>query len=142
MSMNLSELLRKGTVRKAAPDASLARNLLKFAERDIKAASDNIASGNADWALAIAYNSMLSAGRALIAAKGYSPSSEAHHVAVVEFCAAVLPPQEAELVSSFNRYRVRRHDVVYGVAESTGKVEAENAISKAREFLELIKSKL
>jgi len=101
-----------------------------------------VASGNADWALAIAYNSMLSAGRALMASKGYSPSSEAHHVAVVEYCAAVLPPEEAGLVSSFNRYRVRRHDVVYGVAESTGKAEAENAIKKAREFLELIKSKL
>lgn len=139
--MNLSELLRKGLVRKVEPDAALAKNLLEMAGRDIKAASDNAASGNADWALAIAYNSMLSAGRALMAAKGYSAVSESHHLAAVQFCTATLP-DAAALLDSFNRYRIKRHDVLYGGAETVGKTEADNAISKAREFLELIKSKL
>ncbi len=112
------------------------------AERDIKAAGDNLGSSNYDWALAIAYNSMLSAGRALMAAKGYYPASEAHHLAVVQFCAAVLPSDSLGLATTFNRYRIRRHDVVYGVAGSVGKDEAKTAIKNAESFLKKIREKV
>jgi len=101
----------------------------------MKAASDNLKGGNNDWALAIAYNAMLSGGRALMIAKGYAPSAEAHHLAVVQFCAAVFPADATPLVSTFNRYRVRRHDVVYGEAGSVGKDEAAHAVRTAQEFL-------
>lgn len=140
--MSLSELLRKGTVRRVGADAHLAAQLISSSERDIKAAGDNLEIGNSGWALAISYNSMLSSGRALMASMGYAPSSDSHHRAVVEFCAAVLPPESGMLVSSFNRFRVRRHDTVYGEAESVGKSEAERSIAAAKEMLLLIRAKI
>ena len=140
--MDLSELLRKDLIRKTGPDSAKAKELLAMAERDVKAAADNLGSGNYDWALAIAYNAMLSAGRALMSSKGYSPVSEAHHLAVVQFCAALLPADAAGLAHTFNRYRVRRHDVIYGEAESVGKEEARRAIENAKLFVKSIKGRV
>ncbi len=82
---------------------------------------------------------MLSAGRALMALKGYRPLSEAHPLAVVQFCAAVLPQESAGLANVFNRYRVRRRDVVYGESDSVGEDEAKRAIENARKFVSAIR---
>ncbi|MFH1520566.1 MAG: HEPN domain-containing protein [Candidatus Micrarchaeota archaeon] len=125
-------------VRKSEPNKQLALELLASTERDLKAANDNIKSINYDWALAIAYNSMLSSGRALMANKGYLPVSEAYHLAVVKFCDAILE-SKTNTVKLFNRYRVRRHDVVYGASGSVGKEEAETAIKNAGAFYKCIK---
>ncbi|MBI5036825.1 HEPN domain-containing protein [Candidatus Micrarchaeota archaeon] len=139
--MNLSELLGKSLVKKIEPDEKTASGLLCKAEEDVAAAEDNYKLGRLDWALAIAYNAMLSAGRALMAWKGYRAASEAHHLAVVQFCAAMMPADTCDLVTSFNRYRVRRHDVVYGEGDSVGEAEAKRAISRAKEFISKIREK-
>lgn len=136
--MSLSELLKKDMVRKVEPDKEKCKDLLSISKRDLKVAQDNLKDENFDWALAIAYNSMLSAGRALMSVKGYRATSETHHLAVVQYCAAVLPKEAAELGSAFNRYRSRRHDVVYGESESVGKDEAARALEKAKRFFEKI----
>ncbi len=142
--MNLSELLGKHEIEQVKPDAETAKRLLRVSEGSIAAAEDNIKMGHCDVALSLAYNTMLNCGRALMAAKGYRPSSETHHKAVVEFCAAVLPSNALQLVSLFNRYRIRRHDIVYGDVEggSVGENEAKTAIGKAKEFLEIIRKKV
>jgi uncharacterized protein (UPF0332 family) len=139
MKMNLTELLKKNLIEKIEPDEKLCNELLANAERDLKAAEDNLKTEHPDWALAIAYNAMLSAGRALMAKKGYRALSEAHHIAVVQFCAATLPSESSTLVAIFNRYRIRRNEVVYGEAESVGIDEAKKAIDNATKFIEAIK---
>jgi uncharacterized protein (UPF0332 family) len=141
--MNLSDLLKEHLVKKVEPDPEKAQNLVSVAQKDLKAAKDNLKGGNPDWALAIAYNAMLSAGRALMAAKGYAPSSDAHHVAVVKFCAAVMPDESGGLGRLFDNYRVRRHDVMYGEAiGSVGDDEARRAIENAEKLVQRIKEKL
>lgn len=85
---------------------------------------------------------MLSAGRALMASSGYCTSFDAHHLGVVRFCAAVLSSDASHLASVFNRYRARRHEVVYGEAGSVGRSEAANAIENSRKFVALIKGRL
>jgi uncharacterized protein (UPF0332 family) len=137
--VNLTELLKKHLIEKVDPDENLSKELLTNAERDLKAAEDNLNMKHTDWALAIAYNAMLSAGRALMAKKGYRAVAESHHIAVVQFCAAVLPTDSTALVAAFNRYRVRRHDVIYGEAESVGFDEARKAIDNAKKFVQKIK---
>lgn len=142
--MNLSELLKKREIAKIEPDAKTAERLLKAAGSAIVAAKDNAKMGHNDVALSLAYHSMLNSGRALMAAKGYRTFSENHHKTTVSFCAAMLPHQGSQLVILFNRYRVRRHDIVYGEIEegSVGDTEAQTAISKAEEFLALVKTKI
>lgn len=137
----MSELLKKSLIKQVEPDENTAIELLEKAGRDVSAAEDNLKIGRLDWALAIAYNAMLTAGRALMAKKGYRPYSESHHLAVVQFCAAMMPSDSSGLVVSFNRYRVRRHDVVYGEGESVGEEEARKAISRAKEFVGKITEK-
>lgn len=137
--MDLQEMLKRRLVEKVEPDAKNAQELLDTAAGNIAAAEDNLKMRHPDWALAIAYNAMLSAGRALMASRGYRPTSESHHVAIVQFSAAMLPSGASALAAAFNRYRVRRHDVIYGEAKSVGWDEAERAIVKAGEFLEHIR---
>ncbi len=142
MKLNLSELLNKKLLRKIPQDESTAKALLAKAAKDIQAAEDNFRTNNFDWSLAIAYNAMLSAGRALMVLKGYAPNSDSHHLAIVQYCAAVLIQDSSELVAAFNRYRIRRHDVVYGEEGSVGKEEAEKAIENAKKFVQKIKEKV
>lgn len=138
MRMNLEELLKRRLIEKIGIDEKLSKELLKNARRDLRAAEDNLRTGHTDWALAIAYNAMLSAGRALMARKGYRALSDAHHLTVVRFCAAILPTKLNALVSAFNRYRIRRHAVIYGEVESVGVDEAKRALENAKKFVEHI----
>jgi len=137
--MDLKDLLRRGMIEKVAPDKELAKQLLASSENDLTAAADNLKTGHMDWALAIGYNAMLSAGMALMASKGYRAFSESHHLTVVQFCASVISKEASALVSAFNRYRIRRHDIVYGEAGSVSENEAKRAITVARELVTKIK---
>ncbi|MCX6777322.1 MAG: HEPN domain-containing protein [Candidatus Micrarchaeota archaeon] len=142
--MSLSEMLQRREIQKVEPDGKTAGKLLKVSQDALVAAEDNLKMMHNDVALSLAYNAMLNAGRALMAAKGYRVHSETHHKAVVGFCSAALPSESSKLVALFNRYRIRRHDIVYGEIEggSVGESEARGAIEKANEFLRLIKTKL
>ena len=142
--MNLSELLKKREIQAVEPDGKTAAKLLKVSQDAIAAAEDNVKMGHGDVALSLAYNAMLNSGRALMAAKGYRAYAETHHKSVVAFCAAVLPSESTQLVALFNRYRIRRHDIVYGEIEggSVAESEAKGAIGKAGEFLKLISGRI
>lgn len=140
--MSLSDLLKKRLVERIEPDPVRSKELMEAAWKNISAAEDNLKTGHGEWALAISYNAMLSAGMALMASKGYRPFTEAHHLAVVQFCAAMLPEESAGLVARFNRYRVRRHDVIYGEPGSVGEDEARRAIESAKEFVAKMKGRI
>jgi uncharacterized protein (UPF0332 family) len=139
--LDLAELVSMGEVRKAEPDAKMAQRLLDSADRWIAAAQDSEKAGHFEAALALAYNAMLNAGRAFLAAKGFRTASETQHKAVVAFCSAVLPKDAMALATAFNKYRMRRHDIVYGEVEgeSVSWGEASAAIGKAKELLAAIR---
>jgi uncharacterized protein (UPF0332 family) len=140
--MNLSELLKKEIIKKIEKNKLLAFELIEKSKKDIKASEDNLKTKNFDWSLAISYNSMLSAGRALMAFKGFITSSKAHHLGVIQFCATSFPNESSGLIALFNKYRIRRHNVVYGETGSISKSEAKNAIENAEKFLKKVKEKI
>lgn len=142
--MNLADLLKKREIERVEPDKAMAQRLLSASENALKAAQDNLKISHADVAISLAYNSMLNAGRALMAAKGYRPISETQHKTVVIFCTSLLPGELSPLASTFNRLRIRRHDIVYGEIEegSVGEEETKEAIAKAGEFLREIKARI
>jgi len=88
--MSLELLLRDNLIREILPDAELARRTLTRTRRDLDTARTLVQNGDYDWALAIAYNAMLSAGRALMFNQGYRPSSTEGHVAVIKYLQIVL----------------------------------------------------
>ncbi len=139
--MNLSDLLKRGVVRKSEPDKVQARECLGASERDLKAAKAML-SEDFDWAFSIAYNSMLQGVRALMFADGYCAVGEERHKTIVDYADAKLGEKYGEKVKLFNRMRVKRHIVIYEKANVISEYEAKFAIKTAEEFLEKIKGKI
>ncbi len=142
MKRNLSDSLKANAIRRAAPDEAQARECLKAAERDLKSAKNNLRLEDFDWTLAIAYNAMLGATRALMFHDGYSVVGEAHHKTVVEYAEVKFGEKHGGLTRFFNVLRKRRHHSVYDRAGTITCREAEEAVSKAGQFVRLVKEKV
>jgi uncharacterized protein (UPF0332 family) len=137
--MSLEELLRSRVIRRIRPNRRLALNSLKRAWRDIDTARTLVRSRRFDWSLAVSYNAMLLAGRALMFSKGYRPSSTEGHVAVVRFLQALLGTEVSNrMVMVLNGMRKKRHRIVYEEMDIVSKSEAEQAIKWAQEFVDRI----
>ena len=59
------------------PDEALVDNAVHLANRDLKTAEHVLNDGDYDWSLAISYNAMLQAGRALMFSEGVRPRGRA-----------------------------------------------------------------
>lgn len=137
--MSLEELLRSRTIRRIRSDKLLAKRSLMRARRDIDTARTLIENEELDWALAVSYNSLLTAGRALMFSKGYRPSSTGGHVAVVKFLNASLESEDKEkMIMVLNGMRKKRHRIVYEEMNIVTEKEALQALKWAEEFLERI----
>lgn len=139
--MNLSDLLKRGVVRKSEPDAAQAKECLKASERDLKAAKAMLRE-DFDWAFSIAYNSILQGVRALMFADGYVAVGEERHKTMVDYADVKFGEKYGEKVKLFNRMRAKRHTVIYEKGNLVSEYEAKFAIKTAEEFLERIKEKL
>ena len=137
--MSLEELLRNRTIIKIEPDHELATRTIRRADRDTGTAKTLIENGKFDWALAIAYNAMLSAGRALMFNQGYRPSSTEGHVAVVRFLHARLGSEISDrMILLMNGMRKKRHRIVYEEMDIVSEEEAKQAVKWAEEFVKRI----
>jgi uncharacterized protein (UPF0332 family) len=136
--MSLEDLLREGAIRRIEPDASQAGGALSRARRDVDTARGLIERGDLDWALAVAYNAMLTAGRGLMAFNGYRPSSTEGHFAVYRYLEVVLDGER--LVTVFNSLRKKRHRIVYDEMDVVSGDEARRAVEWAEEFVRLIEA--
>jgi len=74
--MSLEKLLKNKLIAKTASSPRQVDEVFKVAKRDLNAARNSLREGDFDWALAIAYNSMLQAGRALMLKRGYRAMGE------------------------------------------------------------------
>jgi len=105
------ELRRKGLLKQEAVSPAEVNAALARARRDLSTA-EGLLGKDDDWALAVAYNAVLQAGRALMFAQGYRPSSVEGHKTIFVFLREALASQHASLVTYFNRVRVKRHTAV------------------------------
>lgn len=137
--VSLEELLRSRVIRRTKPNHAFAANSLKRAQRDIGTAKTLIASRKYDWSLAISYNAMLQAGRALMFARGYRPSSTEGHVAVVKFLHATLGKEASDrMILVLNGMRKKRHRIVYEGTDIVSEGEAVQSVKWAEEFLNTV----
>jgi len=136
MKMSLEELLRSRVIRRMKPNRKLALISLRHARSDIETAKTLIEHKKYDWSLAISYNAMLVAGRALMFSKGYRPSTTEGHIAVVKFLQATSDIEASERMSmAMNGMRKKRHRVVYEETDTVSEEEARQAIRWGEEFL-------
>jgi len=140
--MSLDDLLREGAVERVDANRKHAEDTLRLAQRDIKVAGDNLRDGNYDWVLAISYNAMLSAARALMTSQGYRPSGESKHVSVVRFIEETLGGGHENMVLTLDRLRKRRHKVVYDIPDTVSENEARQSLKTAEEFMKKIREKI
>jgi uncharacterized protein (UPF0332 family) len=137
--MSLEELLRSRVIRRTRPDRRLALNSIERARRDIDTAKTLVASEKLDWSLAVSYNAMLAAGRALMINRGYLPSSTEDHLAVMRFLTIALGSETSErMVMVMNGMRKKRHRIVYEEMDIVSRDEAEQAIKWTEEFVRMI----
>ncbi len=137
--MSLEELLRSRVIHRIRPSHGLAVNSLKRAQRDIGTAKTLIENGKYDWSLAISYNAMLQAGRALMFEKGYKPSSTEGHVAVVKFLRATLGKDASDrMILVLNGMRKKRHRIVYEEMDIVSDSEAGQSVTWAEEFVDTV----
>lgn len=137
--MSSDSMLRERKIEKIKADRALVEKTFSLAERDIKTAENNIRNEDYDWALAVAYNSMLQAGRALIYSKGFRTIGAYRHIGVIEFVHEEFGRRITDdMIFMFNKLRKKRHRVVYDVADLTGREEAENALKTAKGFVAIV----
>lgn len=134
----VQKYISKGLLKKQTPNFAQVLKQLQRAHRDLKTAKCTLEQ-DPEWATAIAYQSMLRAGRALLFASGYLPIDGAQHRTVVELTGIILGPENANSIRSFNKYRKKRNLFFYD-SEDTGNLEdAKKALEIARELLDEIK---
>ncbi len=139
--MTLENLLRDKKIEKVYGGSSLAEKSFRLALRDLKTSRKTLENEDFDWALAIAYNSMLQAGRALMFSKGYRPTGAYKHIGVIEFIHSGFGRDISDkLIYIFDKLRQKRHRVIYEEASITSRDEAENAIMAADEFVSKIRT--
>jgi len=133
--MSLEELLKNKIIRRIKPNPKLALMAIGRAKRDTNTAKTLIENEKFDWALAVAYNAMLQAGRALMFGQGYRPSSTEGHVAVMRFLRASLGGEVGDrMIMVMNGMRKKRHRVIYEEMDIVSEDEARRAVEWAEEF--------
>lgn len=108
--------------------------LLAASDRDLAdAAAAEVAGLSAGWRFSIAYNSILQAGAAALAAAGYRASRDLHHYRVLQSLRLTIGV-DADTVERLDAYRRKRHKSVYESGDAVSDQEAREILAKARDF--------
>ncbi|MCX6925409.1 MAG: hypothetical protein NT154_19700 [Verrucomicrobia bacterium] len=127
--MSLTDWLKAQWLKAHKTSHQEIANLLGVADRDLR---DCQVSGlSEDARLAIAYNAALQCAVAALAACGYQPSREAHHVRVILSLEYTIGADN-KLVAQFDAFRKKRNLGDYEMAGATSKKEADEMVALRR----------
>ncbi len=107
-------------------------------EKDIELAKKIIETDNFNWAMTIAYESILKINNKLMNFLGYRAIGKEHHKNTFEFLRALKIDEN--LVSYLDNIRKKRNDFLYRDIENITKEEAEKIIEKAEELVQKIRT--
>lgn len=130
----LHELLNKGLIKKQEPDFAQMKNHLNRAKKDLIVAKHNL-KFDEEVSYNYAYLAMLRCGRTLMFLNGYRPIDGQQHKTVIEFADIILGKEFKELIKRFDVMRRKRNQFTYEPLSPVSKVEAENALNCAEEFV-------
>jgi uncharacterized protein (UPF0332 family) len=141
MKMSLEDLLKERLLSSIRIDNGLVAKTFQIAERDLGVAKKVFEEESYSWSFAIAYNSMLQAGRSLMFSRGFKPSGEHKHVSVLRFLHEVFDNELTDrMITIFDRMRKKRHAMVYDEPDVISEQEAKNAIIWAEEFIQKVET--
>lgn len=129
------DLVEKGLLREEKIDFVQIRKVLNKAQNDLKSARILLGKNQNENAFELAYEAMLSAGRAMVFSYGFRPRAQGSHKTVIEFSRRILKNSPEIIVKKFDRMRRKRHYLIYGIGLEISKTEAENAVKNASNFI-------
>ncbi len=136
--MRFEECLDKGLIKKDPLASERVESSLMIAERFLRSSNRNLEIDEYEMAEMAAYNSAFHAARALLFAKGYTERS---HFCLGIALRGLYRGKIADLLKTFDKIRLSRHNVQYGGALVT-EDEAVFVIDFARDFLVVAKTEL
>ena len=139
--MSIEELIQEGSIHPFEATHGEIDKALKIARRDL-AIAEGLLEKNLDWCFSIAYNAVLQACRAYMFYLGYRPASTEAHKATFEFMQIVIDEPFKKSISYFDRARKKRHRTLYDEIGVISETEAEQLLTRARQLLSYIESKL
>jgi hypothetical protein len=119
--MSLSSYLANGWIARHETSPDEIARLLAIIERDIQ--QSRIAGLSPEWRFDIAYNAVLQAAVAALAASGYRPERQNKHARAIECLEHTLGVDDKR-VRFFDRCRRKRHTAVY---EQVGAISSREA---------------
>ncbi len=135
--MNYEMFLRDKLIKRQKADFKQISHQLQRSLKDLNTAEANLKI-DLTWALAIAYHSMIRAGKALMYSNGYLPTTKRSHKTIVEFTKLILGDEYHILVSKFNRMRRKRHDFIYDSINHITYHEAKSSLETAKKLIDEI----
>lgn len=135
--MSLKKLLAAGRLKPHKSGPEELKKLFAVVDRDMKDA--RVAGLSADRRFTIAYNAVLQAGRALLAAKGYRTSGQGHHAAVFQALRSLLPKEHWPLLDYFDDCRSKRNLAEYIGTGVTSEQEAADLVKQAETFSRIVR---
>jgi uncharacterized protein (UPF0332 family) len=132
--MPYEKFLRDNLIKKCEPDFRQISHQLKRSLKDLKTAEANVKI-DLTWSLTIAYHAMIRAGRALMFAKGFLPTTKQTHKTIVIFTAKLFGKDYDVLIRKFERLRRRRHDFIYDAVNHITMDEAKSSIDTAKKLI-------
>lgn len=132
--MNYNRLEEGGVIERIAFSKEEIKDLIHLANRDISTA-EYVMAHDVDWALTIAYNSVLQILLAVMYKSGYRPKGEAKHKAAIDFCRIALGDKYRADLEVIDRMRKKRNRAVYQHIKTVSELEAKEGIRFAKEFV-------
>ncbi len=136
--MTWTDLLNKKTVQTHTTSLSEIAALRAVARRDLQDAS--LKALSADRRFATAYNAALQLSQIALACAGYRVKvGGGHHQKTFEAVRlAVVAPEVEDLADYFDLCRRKRNDIDYDAAGIVSETDADELLSKAKEFQALV----
>ena len=129
-------MLNQGLIKRQKADFSQIEALLHRAHKDIVAAKANLEIDE-EVTYNYAYLSMLRCGRAIMFMKGYRSVDGQQHKTIIELSGEILGEEFKSVIKKFDHMRRKRNQFTYDPFLPVSKIEAENALKTAEEFVNI-----
>ena len=139
--MKYDDLINSRQIRREKVSTVEIQQALELAERDLKTAR-TLMNQDWDWSFAIAYNAVLQASRAYMFSQGFRPASHESHKNTFAFMRMAISPDYEDMITYFDRMRVKRNQTIYDMAGAVTETEAWSIIEKAESFVAMIHDEL
>jgi len=130
-------MLNQGLIKKQKVDFSQIEALLLRAHKDIVTAKANLQIDE-EVTYNYAYLAMLRCARAIVFMKGYRSVDGQQHKTIIELSGEILGEEFKSIVKKFDHMRRKRNQFTYDPFLPVSKIEAENALKTAEEFVTIV----